>query len=147
MSNKIKDELQKMIESLSTASGSFDEYTKQVEKIIKLFEKCKDTQDTMESLKKSNESLINTNKSLTDAKTKINNEKLAAEKKLQECNERANKRDVITKSRFKGPDDEKGIELIDLSKNPKKKGGHKSRKPRKSHKSKRTRRVYSLDPI
>ena len=37
----IKDELQKMIESLSTASGSFDEYTKQVEKIINLFETCK----------------------------------------------------------------------------------------------------------
>lgn len=147
MPKQIKDELQKMIDSLSTASGSFGEYTKQVEKIINLFETCKQTEETMESLQKSNESLKKSNKSLTDAKTKINNEKLAAEEKLQACNERANKRDVITKSRFKGPDDEKGIELIDLSKNPKKKGGHKSRKPRKSRKSKQTRRVYSLDPI
>ena len=53
----IKDELQKMISHYQLRRGSFDEYTKQVEKIIKLFETCKDTQETMESLQKSNESL------------------------------------------------------------------------------------------
>ena len=72
---------------------------------------------------------------MTREKTNINNEKLAAEEKLQACNQLANKRDVKTKS---------GINEI---KKVKIEGGHKSRKPRKSRKSKRTQRVYSLDTV
>jgi predicted nucleic acid-binding Zn-ribbon protein len=85
---QIKDELQTIIDTLSKTSGSFDDYAKQVENIIKLLTKCKNTETEVESLKQKN-------KLLTEEKTKINNDKLAAETKLKECNDVRNKTDYV----------------------------------------------------